>query len=114
MGPDELRRALVDVSLDISSDVCAEAKIDDLDSVAQYHSDLMRQIDLAAQGNNLTAVAALMRLRGQAIGVLQEKTIVTDERALPDSALIERLAKGDPHKAAMLKTILGDADAYQS
>ena len=34
MGPDELRRALVDVSLDVSSDVCAAAKIDDLDPKA--------------------------------------------------------------------------------
>ena len=90
------------------------AKIDDLDSVAQYHADLMRQIALAMGENNLTAVAALMRLRGQTIGVLQDKTIVTDERALPDTALVERLAKGDARKAAMLKAILGDEDRYKS
>ena len=90
------------------------AKIDDLDSLAQYHGDLMRQIAVAMGNNNLTAVAALMRLRGQTIGALQERTIVTDARALSDAALVAHLAKGDTHKAAVLTGILADGDSFES
>ena len=92
----------------------AAAEIAKLDSIGQYHRDLMAQIAQAVADNNLTAAAALMRLRGQTIGALADKTIITDERATTDAQLVAKLAKGDADKASMLKAILGDGDAYKT
>lgn len=95
-------------------DLLAKSEIAKLDSIGQYHRDLMAQIAQAVADNNLTAAAALMRLRGQTIGALQDKTIITDERTTTDAQLVAKLAKGDADKASMLKAILGDGDAYKT
>jgi hypothetical protein len=92
----------------------AASEIAKLDSIGQYHRDLMAQIAKAVEDNNLTAAAALMRLRGQTIGALQDKTIVLDERGTTDAQLVAKLAKGDTDKAKMLEAILGNGDAYKT
>lgn len=89
----------------------AEAKAGDLDSIGQYWADLKSYIKAAASEANWTAVAALMRLRGQVIGALVETIAVRAEQSMTDETLVKQLSKGDQAKAATLIALLGGKKA---
>ncbi|MCH7887950.1 MAG: hypothetical protein IIA00_01585 [Proteobacteria bacterium] len=84
-----------------------ERKISDIDSEGLWHSDLADMITSAKARENDTALASFMRLRGQALGILKDRVVISAEQVMPDADLIKQLAGGDKQKAAMLQSILG-------
>ena len=82
-------------------------------SHGEYLADLLADLASARAARNWTAVGALQRLVGQAIGTLSQTLTVNDER-FSDDELIERLALGDPELAAMLRRKLANKDAFDA
>lgn len=89
-----------------------EARIGDVDSIGRAHVDLLEDMDAARREGNHTALAAYTRIRAQILGMLAEHLVITDERAASDDELVQRLAKGDPHKERLLRELVSDSDAY--
>ena len=73
----------------------------------QWHADLLAFIADAKEHGNHTAIASLMRMRGQALGVLKDRVVLSAERTMTDADLVTQLAGDDEAKAATLKSVLG-------
>ena len=84
------------------------AKIADLDSEGRAHSDILEVMGLAKAENNLTAYAALARIRSQHIGLLKESVNITQSN-VTDDEIIKRLAGDDPQLQARIRRQLGKA-----
>ena len=93
--------------------VLAEMRITDLDCAGSWWADLAGFIKKASAAANWTAVAALMRLRGQGLGVLAETVVLRQEDSLSDAELVKRLAGRDPGKTATLLGVLGRRDTFE-
>ena len=50
------------------------------------------------------------RMIGESLGALQQNVVLDATGLLDDNAIINHLAGGDEHKAAMLRAILGSED----
>lgn len=87
-------------------------KIADLDNIGRYFIDLMRFIQKAENKENFTALAALMRLRGQAIGALKDSVTVNWEQTVTDDELIKRVSGQNPMLAKALAASLGAENKY--
>ena len=48
-----------------------------------------------------------MRMRGQALGVLKDRVIISTEQTMPDEDLVKALAGDDEKKAVMLRSVIG-------
>ncbi len=90
------------------------ARVEDIDSVGQAFDDLLRLLAKAEAEGNLTAAANLMRQRLQAHGILRDRVAFTLEEQTSDADLIEQLSGGDVKKAAVLRTILGASDGFDT
>ena len=88
-----------------------EKKITDIDSEGLWHSDLADMIRSAQARKNDTALASFMRLRGQALGILKDRVVLSAEHVLPDADLVKQIAGDDKGKAAVLLEVLG-ADTF--
>lgn len=85
-----------------------------LDSHGRYHNELIEDVDTARKDGNMTAVAALQRIRGISASLLAEKITVSDDRPQlkADLAKLEQL---DPASAAWFRSKLGmGTDAEQN
>ncbi len=83
------------------------ARIEDLYSIGQWQADLLDDLEQARADRNWTAVAAFRRMAGQALGVLKDRVIIAHEQTMPDEDLVKALAGDDPHKAEVLRAIIG-------
>ena len=88
-----------------------EAKVSDLGSPGDWMNKLNRFIAKAEAAENYTALAALMRLSGTALGTLTETITVRAEQSMSDETLAKQIAKGDKTKEATLLAILGGKKA---
>lgn len=84
------------------------ARISDIDSPGAAVSDVVRAFHKAVDMDNLTAAAALGRLRFQANGIA-ERTVLNLEATISDADLLRRLAGGDDGKVALLSNMLKPA-----
>ncbi len=82
-------------------------KIHERDSEGLWHADLQRLIEAAETSGNHTAIASYMRMRGQALGVLKDRVIISTEQTMTDDDLVKQLAGDDERKAATLRSVLG-------
>lgn len=82
-----------------------QARISDIDSPGEAVSDVKQAFYKAIDMDNLTAAAALGRLRFQANGIA-EKTSITIEATFSDVDLLRRIAGDDEQKVGLLKSLL--------
>jgi hypothetical protein len=66
----------------------------------------------AAAAGNWTAAAAFADKMLRFKGLLRDRVAISDERAASDEELVDFLAKGDPKKAAVLRSIIGSSDEF--
>ena len=85
----------------------SEQKIEDVYSPGEWIRDLLAMIVDARARKNDTACASLMRLAGQALGILKDRVVVSAESVMPDADLIAQVAGGDKRKAAVLAEVIG-------
>jgi hypothetical protein len=89
-----------------------QARISDIDNPAAAVSDVVRAFHKAIDQDNLTAAAALGRLRFQANGIA-EKTQLTVEHVISDADLLKRITGGDEQKMGLLSSLLRPATFNQ-
>ena len=85
----------------------SEQKIEDVYSPGEWIRDLLAMIVDARARKNDTACASLMRLAGQALGILKDRVVVSAESVMPDADLIKQIVGDDKQKAAVLQAIIG-------
>ena len=89
------------------AELLAAARVQDVDSVGRTYRDTRDAFEQANSDRNWTAVAAPLRLRLTALGMLRDNVVVSFEESSSDEALVERLSRGDVANVAMLRSILG-------
>ena len=89
-------------------------KVQDLDSVAEYHADLRDMIAQAWQEGDRAPAAQLMRQRGQSLSALKDDVTMSVEQRASDDELIEAITKGNPEVAAALRERLGAKDTFDA
>ena len=85
-----------------------QARISDIDSPGAAVNDVVHAFHEARDTGNLTAAAALGRLRFQANGIA-ERTTINLEATVSDADLLRRIAGDDNSKAALLSSMLRPA-----
>ena len=83
------------------------ARIEDIETVGQAFETLLEDMQSARDAGNLTALASYTRTKFGALGMMKDHLVVSPEKSMTDEELIASLAQGDPHKAAMLRAIIG-------
>ncbi|MDH4032071.1 MAG: hypothetical protein OEU49_14565 [Chromatiales bacterium] len=90
------------------NELLQEVRLEDLDNCRAALLDLLSDMDAARQAGNWSAVAALTRLRLQALGMLKDKLVVSgDAASLSDKQLIDELAGNDPAKRKIVAEMIG-------
>jgi len=82
-----------------------QARLSDIDSPGAAMSDVVRAFHKAIDMDNLTAAAALGRLRFQGNGIA-ERTTINLEATISDQDLLRRIAGEDNDKQALLNSLL--------
>ena len=83
------------------------ARIHDIETVGQAYRQLLEDMQTARDKGNDTALASYTKTKFQAQGIMRETVLVGAEKSESDDELIARLSGGDPHKATMLRAIIG-------
>jgi phage terminase small subunit len=94
--------------------ILAEMRVEDIVSAQKIVRMTLEGWHGAMDAGNYTAAAAFADKLLKTKGLLRDRVAITDERAASDDDLVAYLAKGDPQKAAMLKSIMGQADKFDA
>ena len=89
------------------------AKLSDIDSVTEWHGRVQADIEKARDDGAHASVMTGNRMIGQSLGAVQQNVVLDATSLMDDNAIIDRLAGGDEHKAAMLRAIIG-ADDFEA
>ncbi len=84
-----------------------EARIEDIVSVGEAVKFILEGRERAIAAGNSTAEAAFTLQITKITGMNRESVLVGAEKSESDSELVARLSGGDPHKATMLRSIIG-------
>ena len=84
-----------------------EAHAQDIITTGQVLQGIIDDLEMAREEKNLTAVAALDRVLCQTLGMMRDTLVLSAEKSETDDELVARLSGGDPHKATMLRSIIG-------
>ncbi len=84
-----------------------EARVNDIEAVGQAYEQLLEDMQTAREKGNDTALASYTRTKFQAQGMMRDHLVVSAEKSESDDELVARLSGGDPHKATMLRSIIG-------
>ena len=84
-----------------------EARVFDIEAVGQAYQQLLDDMQTAREKGNDTALASYTKTKFQAQGMMRDHLVVSAEKSETDDELVARLSSGDPHKATMLRAILG-------
>lgn len=89
-----------------------EAKIQDLETVGHAFQELVSDLAMARGLKNMTAVAALQRIKLQVLGMLKETVLLNMEQTINDEELVKRVAGKNPILASALRASLGREESY--
>ncbi len=84
-----------------------EARVNDIEAVGQAYQQLLEDMQTAREKGNDTALASYTKTKFQAQGMMRDHLVVSAEKSESDDELVARLSGGDPHKATMLRSIIG-------
>ncbi len=84
-----------------------EARVNDIEAVGQAYQQLLEDMQTAREKGNDTALASFTKTKFQAQGMMRDHLVVSAEKSESDDELVARLSGGDPHKATMLRSIIG-------
>jgi len=87
------------------ADILRASKVSDIASIGDTMAALNRNIAKAEETGDWKAVMAGLRLKAQMLGGLDQRLVISEE-GLGDSALIERLAQGNPDLARQLRRLI--------
>ncbi len=88
-------------------DLLREARVFDIEAVGQAYQQLLDDMQTAREKGNDTALASYTKTKFQAQGMMRDHPVVSAEKSESDDVLVARLSGGDPHKATMLRSIIG-------
>ncbi len=88
-------------------DLLREARVNDIEAVGQAYQQLLEDMQTAREKGNDTALASYTKTKFQAQGMMRDHLVVSAEKSETDDELVARLSGGDPHKATMLRSIIG-------
>ena len=86
------------------------SKLSDIDSVPEWHGRVQSDIEKAREDGAHASVMTGNRMIGQSLGAVQQNVVLDATSLMDDAAIINRLAGGDEHKAAILRAIIGSED----
>ncbi len=70
-------------------------------------------VDAKKANQNGPAVRAV-ELLGKTVGMFKDQVVLTELQATSDDELVEKMAKGDAKKAAVLRELLGAPDSFDA
>ncbi len=89
------------------------SKLSELDSIPEWHARVQADIETAREDGAHASVMTGNRMIGQSLGAVQQNVVLDATSLMDDNAIINRLAGGDEHKAAILRAIIGADDFEQ-
>ena len=84
-----------------------EARLEDITTTRQIMRGMLDDLETAREEKNMTAVAALNKTICQVYQMTSQRLVLSPEKSETDDELVARLSGGDPHKATMLRSIIG-------
>lgn len=93
-------------------EILLEIRIEDVDHANVAFNDLLRHIQMAEEAGNLTALAALDRLRLQFHGLLKAEAPTETDGAERDRQLINAMADLDPEFKKVLRRTMGTHEVF--
>ena len=93
-------------------EILREIRVEDIDLATVAFHDLLRHIEMAEEAGNLTALAALDRLRLQYHGLLKADAPAVIDGAERDRQLIEATADMDPEFKKVIRHLMGSHDVF--
>ncbi len=84
-----------------------QARVEDIVSVGEAVKFILEGRERAIMAGNSTAEAAFTLQLTKVTGMNRESVLVGAEKSESDDELVARLSGGDPHKATMLRSIIG-------
>ena len=88
-------------------EILRHSSVEDIITHGQVVIRILEGLERAVSNGNSTAEAAFTQQLGKAVGMFKDRVLVGPEKSETDEQLIARLSGGDPHKATMLRSIIG-------
>ena len=83
-------------------------------TVDEVIENLRNSITTAKAANQHGPAVRATELLGKTVGMFKDHMVLTELEETPDDDLIEKMAKGDEKKAAVLRELLGPPDTFDT